>query len=174
MPSSSSTRTGVAAPVRRHPSWLAALIVTVELSAVVVATAQGDGHGMPQRPAAPAEAVPQMSQEEKWRRRWPQPVLVSDLIGRLVINRDQGVLGRIETLVRTPDDQVQIVFARRTFFSIGGTSVAVPAQTTALLGHFVMVVDVTDEEIARLPPFASASAQPVERGSRIRMALTKH
>lgn len=132
------------------------------------AAAQGSGHGLPQA-ATPAA----LSQDEKWRRRFPQPVLVSDLIGRLVLDRDQGVLGRIETLVGTPDGTVQIVYAKRSWLGFGGTTVAVPAKATALLGKFVMVLDLSDEKLDRLPAW-TAGAPSVDRTTRILMGLTKH
>ena len=152
-------------------SLLRALALGCALMARVEATAQGTGHGGSQVPGK-AEEFAALPQEEKWRRRFPQPILVSDLVGRLVLNRDQEVLGRIDTLVRTPDDEVQLVFSKRRFLVFWGPAVAVPAKTAALLGPFVMVLDLSDEEIGRLPAWA-AGAPPVDPASRIEMALTK-
>jgi hypothetical protein len=142
------------------------------LGAGLDAAEQGTGHATQQPP--PASPVALMSQEEKWRRRFPQPVLVSDLIGRKVLNPQQGVLGRIETLVRTPDGEVQIVFSKRRLLLLQGDTVAVPAKAAALLGQFVMVLDVSEDEIGKLPAFKPAGAIPVDRAARIQMALTKH
>jgi hypothetical protein len=126
-------------------------------------------------PGPPASAdAPLLSQEERWRRRFPQPVLVSDLIGRLVLDRDQGVLGRIDTLVRNPAGEVDVVLSRRRFFLLWGPTVAVPAKTMALLGPFVMLLDVSPDELAKLPPWTASDAPPVDRASRIAMGLTKH
>jgi hypothetical protein len=150
----------------------AAFVLGFALAAGADAAAQGTGHGAQQ--ATPAGPAAPMSQEDKWRRRFPQPVLVSDLIGRKVLNRQQGVLGRIETLVRTPDGEVQIVFSKRRLVVLRGDAVAIPAKAAALLGNFVMVLDVSEDEIGRLPAFRPAGAVPVERASRIEMALTKH
>lgn len=131
--------------------------------------AQGSGHGLPQ-PSGPAG----LSQDEKFRRRFPQPVLVSDLIGRQVLDRDQGVLGRIVTLENAPSGQVQIVFSKRSLFGYGGPTVAIPANVAALLGQFVMVLDLSEEQIDKLPAWTAGSASPVDRNARIQMALTKH
>lgn len=133
------------------------------------AAAQGSGHGLPQDPTPVG-----LSQEEKWRRRFPQPVLVSDLIGRLILDRNQGVLGRLVTLVRTPDKQLQIVFSKRTLFGFGGPTVAVPTNATALLGQFIMVMDLSEEDAGKLPAWTGANAPSVDRNSRVEMALTKH
>jgi hypothetical protein len=129
----------------------AAFVVGLEaLGAGLDAAAQGTGHAA-QHPPRASPAAP-MSQEEKWRRRFPQPVLVSDLIGRKVLNRQQGVLGRIETLVRTPDGEVQIVFSKRRLVVLRGDAVAIPAKAAALLGNFVMVLDVSEDEIGSCRP----------------------
>lgn len=149
----------------------AAFVVGVALTAGVDVAAQGPHGSQPPPAASPA---PTLSQEEKWRRRFPQPVLVSDLIGRKVLNRQQGVLGRIETLVRTPDGEVQIVFSKVRLFVLRGETVAIPAKAAALLGQFLMVMDVSEDEIVRLPSFKPAGTVPIDRASRIQMALTKH
>lgn len=153
---------------RRFGAGALRAIAALALMAGADAAAQGSGHGLPQAPPPAA-----LSQEEKWRRRFPQPVLVSDLIGRLVLDRDQGVLGRIETLVGAPGGPVQIVYAKQSWFGFGGTTVAVPAKATALLGKFVMVLDLSDEELGRLPAW-TAGAPSVDRTTRIEMGLTKH
>lgn len=154
-------------------STFLALIAASAIAAGVDVRAQGTGHGQSQAPAPAAEG-PKPTQEEKWRSRFPQPVLVSDLIGRQVLNGTQGVLGRIETLVRGPDGEVQIVFTRRRFLLFHGPTVAVPANVAALLGQFVMVVDMSEDDVDKLPAFAGSNWPSVERNSRIRMALTKN
>lgn len=133
--------------------------------------AQDSSHGRPD--AQPTKPAP-VDQEERWRRRYPQPVLVRDLIGRLMLDRDQGVLGHIETVVTKPDGSLVIAFSRRRLLLLRGPVVAVPANVTALLGPFVMILDLGDEEIEALPLFEPAGVTPVDRGSKIRMALTKH
>lgn len=111
---------------------------------------------------------------EKWARRFPQPVLVSDLIGRQMLDRDQGVLGHVQSVVTAPDGELHITFARRRLFVLRGDTVVVPNVIAALLGPFVMLPDATDEEIAKLPAYQPAAFRPVDTGSRIRMALTKN
>lgn len=148
---------------------LGAMVIALGSLMAAGAAAQGSGHGLPQAPPPGG-----LSQEEKWSRRFPQPVLVSDLIGRQILDREQGVLGRIVTLVNAPDGQVQIVFAKRSLFGYGGPTIAIPAKTAALLGQFVMVLDLSEEEVDKLPAWTAGNAAPVERTSHIRMALTKH
>ena len=115
-----------------------------------------------------------LSQDERWRRRFPQPVLVSDLIGRKMLDQDQGGLGWIEAVVTGPDDQLMIAFARRRLFLFRGETVVVPAKVAALLGPFVMILDLSVDQIADLPAFQATGTTPVDRGSKILMALTKH
>lgn len=150
--------------------WLRAVAFGCAVLAGAGCFAQDAGSPDP----AKSGAMAGLSQDEKWRRRFPQPVLVSDLIGRLVLDLDQGVLGRIDTLVRDPDGEVRIVFSKRSFFVFRGATVAVPAKAAALLGPFVMVLDLSKDEVGRLPPWTASDAAPVDRASRIEMALTKH
>lgn len=133
------------------------------------AVAQPSSHG---RPAADTAAS--SSQDERWRRRFPQPVTVSELIGRQMLNRDQGVLGRVEAVGRTSDGTLLIAFARRRLLLLSGETVAVPLKATAALGPFVMILDLSFEEIDRLPPFSPSLAPPLDRATRVEMALTKH
>ncbi len=164
-------------PARRNGGMLgrsgsisqAALALAFITAAMAGAAAQGSSHGQPG--AAPPAGL---SQDEKWRRRFPQPVLVSDLIGRLVLDTGQGVLGRIETLVRSPDEQVQIVFVKRSLVGFRGDTVAIPAKAAALLGRFVMVLDLSKEDVDNLPAWTKTSMPAIERSSKIEMALTKH
>lgn len=134
------------------------------------ALAQPSDHGRPQAPPRADDA----SQEERWRRRFPQPVLVSDLVGRTMLDRDQGVLGWIEALARGPDGALRIAFARRRLLLFKGETVVVPANTTALLGRFVMILDLDFDQIDRLPAFQPTGTVAVDPASRVSMALTKH
>lgn len=134
------------------------------------ALAQPSDHGRPQ----PRQEAPDASQDARWRRRFPQPVSVSDLIGRRMLDQDQGVLGRIEAVARTADGTLLIAFARRRLLLLSGEVVAVPLKATAALGPFVMILDLSFDEIDRLPPFSSSAATPLDRAARVEMALTKH
>ncbi len=157
-------------PSRKDVLGLAA--VGLGLTFGRTASAQPSGHGVTQPGSGePARAL---SQEERWRRRFPQPVLVSDLIGRRVLDTGQGVLGHIETLVRTNEGEILIAFARRRLFLFRGETVAVPAKVAALLGPFVMILDLSAAEIDGLRPFSVTGTTAVDRASRIEMALTKH
>lgn len=138
--------------------------------------AQGE-HSPPQAQVGsgggPAEFA-KLPPAEKWKRRFPQPVLVSDLIGRQMLDRDQGVLGTIDTVVATPDGEVHIAFHRRRLVLFRGDTVVVPNVMAALLGPFVMLPEMSDAEIAALPAYRPAAYQALDGGSHIRMALTKN
>lgn len=145
-------------------------LVGLSSALAVRAIAQPSDYGLP--PARPT--MSELSQEERWRRRFPQPVLVSDLVGRMMLDRDQGVLGWIEAVVREPGGALKIAFARRRLLVFRGATVVVPASVTALLGRFVMILDLDFDQIDRLPALPSTGVTPVDPGSRISMALTRH
>jgi hypothetical protein len=134
--------------------------------------AQQSEHQPPGAP--PPKPEPEMSQDQKWQSRFPQPVLVSDLYGRKIIDSRQGALGKITSVVETRDKGILIVFARRSLLLFDGDTVAVPQKFTAMLGPFVMVLDMPDDQIASLPVFSPDGTTKVNPASHIRMALTKH
>ena len=120
------------------------------------------------------EAFGRLSPAEKWRRRFPQSVLVSDLIGRKVLDREQVVLGFVEAIVAAPDGEIHVAFRRRRLLVFRGDTVVVPNVLAALLGPFVILPEASDGEIAGLPAYQPSGYTVVDPASRIRMALTKH
>lgn len=152
-------------------------------AAVSTTGASAQGHGPPdeqgrepskaERPSK-AEAFAKLPPAEKWRRRFPQPVLVSDLIGRKVLDRNQVVLGIVEAIVAAPEGDLHVAFQRRRLFVLRGDTVLVPNILAALLGPFVILPEASDEDIAGLQAYQPSRYRVVEAGSRIRMALAKH
>ncbi len=108
--------------------------------------------------------------------RFPQPVQVGALSGRQVLeNRlNQRVLGRVEAVVQDPTGTLNIVVRKASWpWQTAGCAV-VPAAAMALLGQFVVVMDLDDAQFAGLPNECQAPGSVLPATSIIRMGLAKN
>ena len=107
--------------------------------------------------------------------RWPQPVLVSALAGRQVLeNRlNQRVLGRIETVARE-GERVSLVVSRAGWPWQSRRCAVLPVEAVALLGQFVVVMDLDDAQFEALPNRCEAPGARLAGDVSIRVGLTKN
>ena len=108
--------------------------------------------------------------------RWPQPIQVGTLENRLVLeNRlNQRVLGRVQAVAREPSGAVSIVVRKSGWPWQSTLCAVVPAPAMALLGQFVVVMDLDDAQFDALPNQCQAPGQVLPAGETIRMGLTKN
>ncbi len=108
--------------------------------------------------------------------RFPQPVLVGVLAGRQVLeNRlNQRVLGRVEAVARDADGTLNLVLERSRWPWQRRRCAVVPVAALALLGQFVVVMDVDDAQFAALPDQCQAPGSVLAADTTIRMGLTKN
>ena len=92
--------------------------------------------------------------------RFPQPVEVSALPGRYVVepNEEQRVLGRVapEAVVKDPGGALRLVIRRGGVLGIGATTVAVAVDDVALSGTLVVLVGLTPAAFQALPGFSES------------------
>ncbi len=132
------------------------------------ALAQGT-HGAGAAPAADTRTP-----EERARARWPQPVRVGDLVGRPLLRNapQQTVLGRVAGVVRGVDGAEAILVDAGGALGLGTRRVAVPVFAVALLGQFVVLMDLDPAALAALPAApAGATLAPTDV---IRVGLTRN
>ena len=138
-----------------------------------------DGHrAAPSGPAhSGSTATPAMplTPAERAEKRFPQPVRVGDLAGRLVLepSNRQGVIGRVAGVVRDADG-VKLVVATGGLLGFGTRAVAVPIEMTALLGQFVQVVDMDPAQLRSLPDWQVGSGAAVAADDRVRIGLNRN
>ena len=135
------------------------------------------------RPAAPAPTPPPrpqpppagMSLERSNAMRFPQPVRVGQLLGRVVLRpvESQTVLGHVRGVVRDPGGQVVVVMSFGGFLGLDTRLVAVPLDAMALLGDVVEVVAYTLPQLRGLPTFTTAGTTPVPADTVVRVGLAK-
>jgi hypothetical protein len=138
-----------------------------ELGTKSFALAQG-AHGPTGAP--PADAT---TQEEKMRRRLPQPVRVGALIGARVLDEGDVTLGRVREVVRSADGKIRLIVAYGGWFGWGARSVAIPVETVALIGKNIAAVDISPKEISNLPVWSDAASQPIGPDEIIRLAISR-
>lgn len=112
---------------------------------------------------------------ERAARRFPQPVRVGDLIGRQLLDHTeaQHVLGRVAAVWRRADGGLDLVIRRGGVLGVGASEVAVPADALALLGEYVVAVDVTPAQLDALPEAAGSDETKLGPEERIRMGLVR-
>lgn len=108
--------------------------------------------------------------------RYPQAVQVGTLAGRQVLeNRlNQRVLGRVEAVTRESSGALNIVIHRSAWPWQAKRCAVVPAAAMALLGQFVVVMDLDDAQFEALPNQCQAPGTVLPGSEVIRMGLTKN
>lgn len=116
-----------------------------------------------------------MSLERSNAMRFPQPVRVGQLLGRVVLQpvESQTVLGHVRGLVRDTGGQVVVVMSFGGFLGFGTRLIAVPLDAMVLLGDAVEVAALTPLQLRRLPTFEPAGTSPVPADTVVRVGLAK-
>lgn len=107
--------------------------------------------------------------------RFPQPVRVGDLPGRLVLRpvESKQILGRVRAVVRDDHGDILIVMSYGGFMGFGGRSIAVPVDAMVLLGQDMEVVAFTPKQLAAFPTFTGTATTPVADDTTIKVGLAK-
>jgi len=123
-----------------------------------------------QQPAPPEPALAARAAA-----RFPQPVRVGDLLRRQVLRpvEQQNVLGRVAGMVRREDGAVLVIVSLGGVLGLGTRTVAVPVETTALLGEHLAVIDLTPAQLQALPTFDGGGTQPLQPDETIHVGLTR-
>lgn len=148
-------------------------IILGALGAVLLLPGPGalaQGHAPPGAAPAPAPAAAAGD-----RGRFPQPIRAGQLAGRLLLEPSmrQTVLGRVVGAAQAPDGAVQVLVDRGGLLGIGTRRVAVPLQATALLGEFLVLMDIDRTAFAALPE-APAALTPLPTDRILHVGLTKN
>ena len=157
---------------RKEYEALSKVVAAFLLSLTLTMPAAGQGHQDGAEKKEP-EKKEEVSPEEKMRRRYPQPVLISDLVGIRVVDRELGSLGRAKSVVRTPEGKIQIVMSYGGFLGLGDRAIAVPVEAVAMLGRMMMIMDMPKDQLAIAPTWYGSNTQPVGPKDKILVGLTK-
>jgi hypothetical protein len=106
-------------------------------------------------------------------KRFPQPVLVGDLIQRTVLEpvESQPVLGHVVNVVRLANQELAIVIKYGGFWGFGGRDIAVPADAMVLLGQQLEVLDFTPQALGTFPTYQAGTGTVLAADEVIHMGL---
>jgi hypothetical protein len=137
-------------------------------------TAAGLAHAQSATPGG-LPPPPGMSLAQSAAMRFPQPVRVSDLWGRDVLQpvESQRVLGHARALVRDARGRIMVVVDLGGFLGFGSRPIAVPIDAMVLLGQDMEVVAFAPKELRLFPTFSPAGTTPIEGDTLIEVGLAK-
>ena len=122
-------------------------------------------------PVTQAKSPDSLSPEEKMQRRYPQHIKVGDLIGLPILDDDDRTLGRVKSVVRTPDGKIQLIVPFGGFLGWGQRLVAVPIEVVAIAGRQLAALDMTRAQFNAAPAWSEALSRPIPPGDSIRIGL---
>ena len=147
------------------------------LAALFVATPIGNAFAAtPEDSSAPPQNQ-NLSPEQKFARRYPQPVRVGFLIGLPLLDPQRSTYGYIREVVRTAEGKILLVVPYRGWLGWapvdwGRKTVAVPLEKVAIQGRQVSALDFSPQDFAAAPAYAGgATALPA--GETIRIAVAR-
>lgn len=133
-------------------------------------------HEAPGNAGKPEDQEAELTPEQKMQRRFPQPVLVGDLIGLPVLDFDDSTIGYVREVVRSPDGKISLIVPYSARFGWlrtewGKRPVAVPIEAVAILARQIDAIDLSREDIAALPDWMPSQAAPLPPHEKTLIAL---
>jgi hypothetical protein len=166
-------------PIKRCLLTSALPISALLVISIVLACSMGwhSARAAATQPTAQQATEPQLSPEERMRRRFPQPARVGALIGRPVLDDYDNTLGYVQNVVRSRDGKVQLIVRYGGWFGWigwGQRPVAVPIEHVALIGPHVAAIEMTPEQFRAAPTWQpSPDVSEIKPDETIRVAITR-
>ncbi|OYX88429.1 MAG: hypothetical protein B7Y71_00735 [Xanthobacter sp. 35-67-6] len=159
----------------------------------IVRIAAGPPHGMPAgtRNSAKAGDVQasddkpgednagddkELTPAQKMQKRFPQPALVSHLIGLPVLDDNDSTIGYIRQVVRSPDGKISLIVPYSRWFgwlpvAWGKRPVAVPIEVVTILARQLDSVDMQRGDYDDAATWQPSQGQPLAPDEKILVAL---
>jgi hypothetical protein len=114
--------------------------------------------------------------DQKFERRFPQPVQVGDLIGLPVLDFDDSTIGYVKSVVRRSDGEIDLIVPYSAWFGWlhadwGKRLVAVPIKSVAILGRQLDALEFTRDDFASAPTWTSSDGAPIGLHEKALIAL---
>lgn len=122
-------------------------------------------------PTGRNDAENPMPLEERMRRRFPQPVRVSDLIDLPVLDANNSTIGFVRKVVRTSQGKVRLIVSYSRWFGWFGRPVAVPIEAVIILGRQLASVDMQPSEYAAAPTWEGKDALILQNDETVLVGL---
>jgi hypothetical protein len=125
-------------------------------------------------PTGMMDAQHPMPMDERYLKRFPQPVRVGDLIGLPVLDEQSSTLGTVRRVVRTAQGQVDLIVSYSRWWGWFGHPVAVRLEVVGIEGRQLVSLDVDRGEYAKAPTWHDPSATVLPADATIRIALGRN
>jgi len=120
-----------------------------------------------------AMAAANMAEDERMKRRFPQPIRVGALIGARVSDSDSRTLGFVRQVVRTPQGRIDLIVDYDGWFGWGTRPVAVPIAVVGSLGRDVASLDWPRSAYASAPIWQNTGGSVLADGDTVGIALAR-
>lgn len=125
-------------------------------------------------PTAMTEAEKSMTPQARMARRFPQPVRVADLIGLRVLDDRDSTIGIVRQVVRTAQNNIELVVSYDGWFGWGSRPVAVPIEVVGIEGRQLASIDMPRTEYAAAPTWQGTAATDLPDDAIISIALARN
>jgi hypothetical protein len=125
-------------------------------------------------PTGMMDAQHPMPMNERYLKRFPQPVRVADLIGLPVLDEQMSTLGTVRQVIRTPQGQIEFIVSYSPWWGWFGRSVAVPLEVVGIEGRMLVSLDMDPDEYAKAPTWHDPSAMALPADATVRVALGRN
>ncbi len=151
--------------------------LAIQTHAAMPAAATRSGFMLAQAMVPPTgmmDAEHPMPMNERYLRRFPQPVRVGDLIGLPVLDLNASTLGYIRRVMRTPQDKIELIVSYSRWWGWFGRLVAVPIEVVGIEGRQLVSLDMARSEYVSAPTWRNADARPLPADEKIKVALARN
>jgi hypothetical protein len=117
-----------------------------------------------------------LTPEQIFQKRFPQPVRVGDLIGLPVLDDGDSTIGYVKNVVRSATGKIFLIVPYSPWFGWlptewGKRPVAVPIEVVTILARQLDSVDMDREDFDEAPTWVPSKDQPIPPDEKIRVAL---
>jgi len=124
-------------------------------------------------PTGMTDAQHPMPMNERYLKRFPQPVRVGDIIGLPVLDQNASTLGYVRQVVRTPQGEIELIVSYSRWWGWFGRPVAVPIEEVGIEGRQLVSVDMPPARYAKAPTWRPGDGSVLPDDSTIRVALAR-
>jgi hypothetical protein len=114
-----------------------------------------------------------MPMNERYLKRFPQPVRVDDLIGLPVLDLNSSTIGFVREVVRTAAGQIEFIINYSRWWGWFGRPIAVPLEKLGIEGRQLMSLDMSPSDYAAAPTWHNSGAVPLPADATVRVALSR-
>jgi hypothetical protein len=125
-------------------------------------------------PTGMMDAQHPMPMNERYLKRFPQPVRVGDLVGLPVLDDQMSTLGTVRQVVRTAQGEIEFIVSYSRWWGWFGRPVAVPLEKVGIEGRMLVSLDMDPDEYADAATWHDPSATALPADASVRVALGRN